>query len=184
MQGDEPLIEPEVILQTAPPTGGERCRYRHGGASDQRCRRFFNPNVVKVFAGPMAMRLIFAGADSLCARPLCREDGGDDLPAGFPPIAMSGCMPTGQFLKAYAGLSMAPPNSSNRSNNCGPVARLSHQRDPDRRRASTRRDTPEDAERMRKCLTVPEIASNFPLLKTAATTADNKNLKQNQRDYS
>lgn len=110
VQGDEPLIEPEVILQTArqlAASGADIATVAHpiNDAVD-----FFNPNVVKVVCRADGDAAYFSRAPIPYARDhFAREDGGKTLPAGFPAYRHVGLYAyRASFLKAYAGLSLAP----------------------------------------------------------------------------
>ena len=110
VQGDEPLIEPELIAQTA------RQLAEHGAdiatvahpiieAAD-----FFNPNVVKVVCAADGDALYFSRAPMPYARDhFAREGGGETLPAGLPALRHVGLYAyRAAFLKAYARLTPSP----------------------------------------------------------------------------
>ncbi|WP_412480974.1 3-deoxy-manno-octulosonate cytidylyltransferase [Azonexus sp. IMCC34839] len=110
VQGDEPLIEPEVILQTARQlavSGADIATVAHpiADAAD-----FFNPNVVKVVCRADGDAAYFSRAPIPYARDhFARENGGETLPAGLPAYRHVGLYAyRASFLKAYAGLSVAP----------------------------------------------------------------------------
>ena len=110
VQGDEPLIEPEVILQTArqlAASGADIATVAHPicDAAD-----FFNPNVVKVVCRADGDAAYFSRAPIPYARDhFARENGGETLPDGFPAYRHVGLYAyRASFLKAYAGLSVAP----------------------------------------------------------------------------
>lgn len=110
VQGDEPLIEPEVILQTArqlAASGADIATVAHpiADAAD-----FFNPNVVKVVCRADGDAAYFSRAPIPYARDhFASEGGGKTLPAGFPAYRHVGLYAyRASFLKAYAGLSVAP----------------------------------------------------------------------------
>ena len=110
VQGDEPLIESEVILQTArqlAASGADIATVAHpiNDAVD-----FFNPNVVKVVCRADGDAAYFSRAPIPYARDhFAREDGGKTLPAGCPAYRHVGLYAyRASFLKAYAGLSLAP----------------------------------------------------------------------------
>ena len=153
VQGDEPLIEPEVILQTArqlAASGADIATVAHPicDAAD-----FFNPNVVKVVCRADGDAAYFSRAPIPYARDhFARENGGETLPDGIPAYRHVGLYAyRASFLKAYAGLSVAPTEQFESLEQLralwhgyrisvtlidgAPVAGV---------------DTPEDAERMRK----------------------------------
>ena len=153
VQGDEPLIEPDVIVQTArqlAASGADIATVAHPiiDAAD-----FFNPNVVKVVCRADGDAAYFSRAPIPYARDhFARENGGETLPDGFPAYRHVGLYAyRASFLKAYAGLSVAPTEQFESLEqlralwhgyrisvtliDSAPVAGV---------------DTPEDAERMRK----------------------------------
>ncbi|RIX41245.1 MAG: 3-deoxy-manno-octulosonate cytidylyltransferase [Rhodocyclales bacterium GT-UBC] len=110
VQGDEPLIEPEVILQTArqlAESGADIATVAHPihDAAD-----FFNPNVVKVVCRADGDAAYFSRAPIPYARDhFASEHGGNTLPDAFPAYRHVGLYAyRASFLKAYAGLSVAP----------------------------------------------------------------------------
>ena len=110
VQGDEPLIEPEVILQTArqlAASGADIATVAHpiNDAAD-----FFNPNVVKVVCRADGDAAYFSRAPIPYARDhFAREDGGMTLPAGFPAYRHVGLYAyRASFLRAFSGLTVAP----------------------------------------------------------------------------
>ena len=110
VQGDEPLIEPEVILQTARQlavSGADIATVAHPihDAAD-----FFNPNVVKVVCRADGDAAYFSRAPIPYARDHFAAAGtGTSLPADFPAYRHVGLYAyRASFLKAYAGLSVAP----------------------------------------------------------------------------
>ena len=110
VQGDEPLIEPELILQTArqlAASGADIATVAHPivDAAD-----FFNPNVVKVVCRADGDAAYFSRAPIPYARDhFAREQGGETLPTGFPAYRHVGLYAyRASFLKAYAGLTAAP----------------------------------------------------------------------------
>ncbi|NJD25111.1 MAG: 3-deoxy-manno-octulosonate cytidylyltransferase [Betaproteobacteria bacterium] len=110
VQGDEPLIEPEVIVQTArqlAASGADIATVAHPitDAAD-----FFNPNVVKVVCRADGDAAYFSRAPVPYARDhFAREGGGETLPAGLPAYRHVGLYAyRASFLKAYAGLTVAP----------------------------------------------------------------------------
>lgn len=110
VQGDEPLIEPEVILQTArqlAASGADIATVAHPitDAAD-----FFNPNVVKVVCRADGDAAYFSRAPIPYARDEFAAPGGRDvLPPAFPAYRHVGLYAyRASFLKAYAGLTVAP----------------------------------------------------------------------------
>lgn len=108
VQGDEPLIEPEVILQTARQlavSGADIATVAHPITDPA---DFFNPNVVKVVCRADGDAAYFSRAPIPYARDhfaLTRET----LPADFPACRHVGLYAyRASFLKAYAGLTAAP----------------------------------------------------------------------------
>ena len=110
VQGDEPLIEPEIILRTArqlAASGADIATVAHpiADAAD-----FFNPNVVKVVCRADGDAAYFSRAPIPYARDhFARENGGETLPADLPAYRHVGLYAyRASFLKAYAGLTAAP----------------------------------------------------------------------------
>ncbi|MBW7901472.1 MAG: 3-deoxy-manno-octulosonate cytidylyltransferase [Rhodocyclaceae bacterium] len=110
VQGDEPLIEPELIAQTARrlvDSGADIATVAHPieDAAD-----FFNPNVVKVVCRADGDALYFSRAPMPYARDhFAREGGGETLPASFPALRHVGLYAyRARFLKAYARLAPSP----------------------------------------------------------------------------
>lgn len=110
VQGDEPLIEPEVILQTArqlATSGADIATVAHPivDAAD-----FFNPNVVKVVCRADGDAAYFSRAPIPYARDhFSREGGGESMPRGLPAYRHVGLYAyRAGFLRAFSGLSEAP----------------------------------------------------------------------------
>jgi len=153
VQGDEPLIEPEVILQTArqlAASGADIATVAHPicDAAD-----FFNPNVVKVVCRADGDAAYFSRAPIPYARDhFARENGGETLPDGFPAYRHVGLYAyRASFLKAYAGLSVAPTEQFESLEQLRALwhgYRISVVLIDAAPAAGV--DTPEDAERMRK----------------------------------
>ncbi len=113
VQGDEPLIEPDVIVHTARQlaiSGADIATVAHPIADPA---DFFNPNVVKVVCRADGDAAYFSRAPIPYARDhFAREGGGASLPAAFPAYRHVGLYAyRASFLKAYAGLSVAPTES-------------------------------------------------------------------------
>ena len=110
VQGDEPLIEPEVIVHTARQlavSGADIATVAHPIAEPA---DFFNPNVVKVVCRADGDAAYFSRAPVPYARDhFAREGGGASLPDGLPALRHVGLYAyRASFLKAYAGLAVAP----------------------------------------------------------------------------
>ena len=110
VQGDEPLIDPAVILQTAQQlavSGADIATVAHPIAD---AAEFFNPNVVKVVCRGDGDAAYFSRAPVPYARDAFAAPGGcEQLPEGFPAYRHVGLYAyRASFLKAYAGLSVAP----------------------------------------------------------------------------
>jgi len=110
VQGDEPLIDPALIAQTArqlAESGADIATVAHpiGDAAD-----FFNPNVVKVVCTAAGDALYFSRAPIPYARDhFAREAGGETLPAGLPAYRHVGLYAyRARFLRAYANLAPSP----------------------------------------------------------------------------
>lgn len=110
VQGDEPLIEPEIIARTAAQldrSGAAIATVAHPivDAAD-----FFNPNVVKVVCRADGDAAYFSRAPIPYARDhFAREAGGETLPDGLPAHRHVGLYAyRASFLRAYAGLAPAP----------------------------------------------------------------------------
>ncbi|MBK8889670.1 MAG: 3-deoxy-manno-octulosonate cytidylyltransferase [Dechloromonas sp.] len=153
VQGDEPLIEPEVIVQTArqlATSGADIATVAHPivDAAD-----FFNPNVVKVVCRADGDAAYFSRAPIPYARDhFAREGGGETLPASFPAYRHVGLYAyRAKFLKAYAGLTAAPTEQFEALEQLRALwhgYRISVTLVD--AAPATGVDTPEDAERMRK----------------------------------
>lgn len=153
VQGDEPLIDPAVIDQTArqlATSGADIATVAHpiGDAAD-----FFNPNVVKVVCRADGDAAYFSRAPIPYARDhFAEEGGGETLPGGFPAYRHVGLYAYRvAFLKAYASLLPAPTEQFEALEQLRAlwhgyrisVALVGNAPAPGV-------DTPEDAERMRK----------------------------------
>ncbi len=108
VQGDEPLIDPEVIRQTAHQlavSGADIATVAHPIKDPA---EFFNPNVVKVVCRADGDAAYFSRAPIPCARDQFAQSK-ETLPAEFPAYRHVGLYAyRASFLKAYAGLSLAP----------------------------------------------------------------------------
>jgi 3-deoxy-manno-octulosonate cytidylyltransferase (CMP-KDO synthetase) len=110
VQGDEPLIDPALIAQTArqlAESGADIATVAHpiDDAAD-----FFNPNIVKVVCSAAGDALYFSRAPIPYARDhFAREAGGETLPAGMPAYRHVGLYAYRvRFLRAYAKLAPSP----------------------------------------------------------------------------
>jgi 3-deoxy-manno-octulosonate cytidylyltransferase (CMP-KDO synthetase) len=110
VQGDEPLIDPALIAQTArqlAESGADIATVAHpiDDAAD-----FFNPNIVKVVCSAAGDALYFSRAPIPYARDhFAREAGGETLPAGMPAYRHVGLYAYRvSFLRAYAQLAPSP----------------------------------------------------------------------------
>jgi 3-deoxy-manno-octulosonate cytidylyltransferase (CMP-KDO synthetase) len=110
VQGDEPLIDPALIVQTArqlAESGADIATVAHpiDDAAD-----FFNPNIVKVVCSAAGDALYFSRAPIPYARDhFAREAGGETLPAGMPAYRHVGLYAYRvSFLRAYAQLAPSP----------------------------------------------------------------------------
>ena len=113
VQGDEPLIDPDMIAGAArqlAASGADIATLAHGSedAAD-----FFNPNVVKVVCRENGDALYFSRAPIPYARDhFAREAGGETLPSSFPAFRHVGLYAyRARFLKAYAALTPSPLES-------------------------------------------------------------------------
>jgi 3-deoxy-manno-octulosonate cytidylyltransferase (CMP-KDO synthetase) len=108
VQGDEPLIEPEIILQTArqlAASGADIATVAHPITDPA---DFFNPNVVKVVCRADGDAAYFSRAPIPYARDHFAA-GRETLPADFPAYRHVGLYAyRAGFLQAYAGLTAAP----------------------------------------------------------------------------
>jgi 3-deoxy-manno-octulosonate cytidylyltransferase (CMP-KDO synthetase) len=95
VQGDEPLIEPEVILQTARQSGASGADIATVAHPITDAADFFNPNVVKVVCRADGDAAYFSRAPIPYARPFARKTAAIVAGRIFRPIAMSGCTPIG-----------------------------------------------------------------------------------------
>lgn len=110
VQGDEPLIEPETIFQTARQLATSGAAIATVAHPITDVADFFNPNVVKVVCRADGDAAYFSRAPIPYARDhFAREGGGATLPTGLPACRHVGLYAyRASFLKAYAGLTPAP----------------------------------------------------------------------------
>lgn len=109
VQGDEPLIDPAVIAQTARQlavSGADIATVAHPIHDPA---EFFNPNVVKVVCRADGDAAYFSRAPIPYARDHFAACGQQGLPADFPAYRHVGLYAyRASFLLAYAGLTAAP----------------------------------------------------------------------------
>ncbi|MEY2633333.1 MAG: hypothetical protein RIR00_1987 [Pseudomonadota bacterium] len=110
LQGDEPLMDPELLSLTAVRLAScdaamSTLAHPIADAAD-----FFNPNVVKVVCNAQGEALYFSRAPIPYARDhFAREGGGETLPERFPALRHIGMYAyRAGFLLAYNGLAPSP----------------------------------------------------------------------------
>jgi len=110
VQGDEPLIDPELIAQTAGQLAESGADMATVGHSITNPEDFFNPNIVKVVCQADGDAMYFSRAPIPYARDhFAREAGKESLPAGFPAYRHIGLYAyRARFLRAYARLEPSP----------------------------------------------------------------------------
>ena len=105
VQGDEPLIDPALIAQTArqlAESGADIATVAH---PIDKAVDFFNPNIVKVVCKADGDALYFSRAPIPYARDHFARDGKESLPAGIPAFRHVGLYAyRARFLRAYARL--------------------------------------------------------------------------------
>jgi len=105
VQGDEPLIDPALIAQTArqlAKSGADIATVAH---PINKAVDFFNPNIVKVVCKADGDALYFSRAPIPYARDHFARDGKESLPAGIPAFRHVGLYAyRARFLRAYARL--------------------------------------------------------------------------------
>ncbi len=153
VQGDEPLIDPALIVQTArqlAASGADIATVAHPihDAAD-----FFNPNVVKVVCRADGDAAYFSRAPIPYARDhFASENGGETLPGDFPAYRHVGLYAyRASFLRAFSGLTVAPTEQFESLEQLRALwhgYRISVTLVASAPAAGV--DTPEDAERMRK----------------------------------
>ena len=109
VQGDEPLIDPALIAQTArqlAESGADIATVAH---PIDKAVDFFNPNIVKVVCKADGDALYFSRAPIPYARDHFARDGKESLPAGMPAFRHVGLYAyRARFLRAYARLAPSP----------------------------------------------------------------------------
>ena len=105
VQGDEPLIEPALIAQTAwqlAESGADIATVAH---PIDKAADFFNPNIVKVVCNVDGDALYFSRAPMPYARDHFAREGKESLPAGIPAFRHVGLYAyRASFLRAYTRL--------------------------------------------------------------------------------
>ena len=106
VQGDEPLIDPVLITQTAKQLADSGADIATVGHPITDAADFFNPNIVKVVCKANGDALYFSRAPIPYARDHFAQDGGKaSLPAGMPAFRHVGLYAyRARFLRAYAQL--------------------------------------------------------------------------------
>lgn len=113
VQGDEPLLDPALIVQTARQLADSGAAIATVAHAIDDAADFFNPNVVKVVCRADGDALYFSRAPIPYARDhFAREAGGETLPHGLPALRHIGLYAyRASFLQAYAALSPSPLES-------------------------------------------------------------------------
>jgi 3-deoxy-manno-octulosonate cytidylyltransferase (CMP-KDO synthetase) len=106
VQGDEPLIDPALIAQTACQLADSDADIATVAHPLTEAVDFFNPNIVKVVCTAAGDALYFSRAPIPYARDhFAREAGGETLPAGLPAYRHVGLYAyRAGFLRAYTQL--------------------------------------------------------------------------------
>lgn len=110
VQGDEPLIDPALIAQTARQLAESDADIATAAHPIVDAADFFNPNIVKVVCTAAGDAQYFSRAPIPYARDhFAREAGGETLPQGFPAYRHVGLYAyRARFLRAYADLPPSP----------------------------------------------------------------------------
>jgi 3-deoxy-manno-octulosonate cytidylyltransferase (CMP-KDO synthetase) len=110
VQGDEPLIDPQLIAQTARQLAESGADMATVGHAITEPADFFNPNVVKLVCKADGDALYFSRASIPYARDHFAPAGGkESLPAEFPAYRHIGLYAyRAGFLRAYASLAPSP----------------------------------------------------------------------------
>ena len=110
VQGDEPLIDPELIAQTARQLAQSGADIATVGHRITRAADFFTPNIVKVVCRADGDAMYFSRAPIPYARDHFSGAGGkDSLPDGMPAYWHIGLYAyRARFLRAYARLTPSP----------------------------------------------------------------------------
>lgn len=108
VQGDEPLVDPAVVAATAAQLAASGAAIATVAHPINDSADFFNPNVVKVVTAANGDAIFFSRAPIPYARDHFALDK-NSLPGSFPAYRHVGLYAYRcSFLKAYAGLAMAP----------------------------------------------------------------------------
>ena len=161
VQGDEPLIDPAMIVQTARQLAASGADIATVAHPIHDPADFFNPNVVKVVCRADGDAAYFSRAPIPYARDhFAREGGGGSLPPDFPAYRHVGLYAyRAGFLQAYAGLTAAPTENFEALEQLRALwhgYRISVALVDTAPAAGV--DTPDDAERMRKLFDRAEIS--------------------------
>ena len=110
IQGDEPLIDPEMIARTARQLAESGADIATLGHPIDKAADFFNPNIVKLVCKENGDALYFSRAPIPYARDhFAREGGQKSLPEGMPACRHVGMYAyRARFLRAYAQLRPCP----------------------------------------------------------------------------
>ena len=113
VQGDEPLIDPELVAQTARRLEESGADIATVGCPIDNAVDFFNPNVVKVVCKADGDAMYFSRAPIPYARDhFARETGKNSLPHDMPAYRHIGLYAyRSRFLKMYARLAPSPLES-------------------------------------------------------------------------
>ena len=110
VQGDEPLIDPTIVIGTAQQLASSGADIATVGHLLTEADEFFNPNIVKIVCRADGDALYFSRAPIPYARDhFAREGGGETLPEKFPALRHIGLYAyRASFLKAYRRLQPSP----------------------------------------------------------------------------
>ena len=105
VQGDEPLIDPELVARTAQQLADSGADIATVGHRLVEPQDFFNPNIVKVVCKANGDAMYFSRAPIPFARDHFAREGQESLPAGLPGYRHVGLYAyRARFLRAYARL--------------------------------------------------------------------------------
>ncbi|MEI7614118.1 MAG: 3-deoxy-manno-octulosonate cytidylyltransferase [Betaproteobacteria bacterium] len=108
VQGDEPLIDPQLIAETAQQLAQSGADIATVGHPLSQAADFFNPNIVKLVCKANGDAMYFSRATIPYARDHFAQDKGS-LPAGLPAYRHVGLYAyRARFLRAYARLEPSP----------------------------------------------------------------------------
>lgn len=113
VQGDEPLIDPALIVRVAVELAGSGAEIATLAHPLSEAAEFFNPNIVKVVLTASGDALYFSRAPIPYARDhFAREAGGETLPIGMLAYRHIGLYAyRAHFLRTYTGLAPSPLES-------------------------------------------------------------------------